>query len=191
MSVSDLLNQFELSGNSTNISSQTSLLGIALTIQSKLFPCVLSAAGVLLVLAICALVILKRDLKSESYDKRIRRQEITKLVLMTLIWGSLGIALSSAVAITEVAAAMEYATALYANPTFTVRVGHASEVCHWLIIAFSALYAFGILFVFKPADGNVKYSQKPYSSTRPKVTGSKSTLKGVKPKRSGRPISVL
>ncbi|KAI1307180.1 Ca2+ regulator and membrane fusion protein Fig1-domain-containing protein [Xylaria venustula] len=131
------------------------LLSVALTIQSSIFPCLMAAAGVFFVVGLVALMLMKRSFKKPNPRKPLRPKLFRTA---TMLFGGTGtaLAIASAVATTETANALGFAASSSAigNGTISLSPGIALQVLQWLAVAFSVLFQLSITQMFK-VEGRV------------------------------------
>ncbi|TGJ88428.1 hypothetical protein E0Z10_g345 [Xylaria hypoxylon] len=133
----------------------STLLSIALVIQSKIFPCLLASAGVILLFGVGALVLLKRSLKKPNPRKPLRPQ-LFRTATMLFGGAAIALAIASAVATTQTANALTFATSTPAIGNGSIRIspGIATQVLQWLIVGFSVIFQISLESMFK-VQGNV------------------------------------
>ncbi|KAF2815585.1 uncharacterized protein BDZ99DRAFT_565552 [Mytilinidion resinicola] len=156
----DRVLQFIFNGNlsSSDVSDSKELVSFALTVQSKIILYLLAVAGILLVIGLLLVLLLKRHFKAAQTGKmnaESRRQSLRRATL-TAIWTSVGLALASALTVSQVTAAMEYITKVESVSTIQITAGTALSVLQWFIFSLSALFAAGISSIFKKQGGFIE-----------------------------------
>ncbi|KAF2462935.1 uncharacterized protein BDR25DRAFT_195266, partial [Lindgomyces ingoldianus] len=141
--------------NGTDVSGDLDLVFFAFTLQSKIILCLLAAAGVLLVIGLLVALILKRHLKATQTgnSNTEKRRQSLRLAALAIIWTSVGLALASAITISQVTATMQYVTQMGSVSTIQITAGQILNVLQWLIFSLSALFAAGISSIFKRQGG--------------------------------------
>ncbi|KAI0973454.1 Ca2+ regulator and membrane fusion protein Fig1-domain-containing protein [Xylaria arbuscula] len=141
----------DLSHNGLSISSNIgTLLSVALTIQSSIFPCLMAAAGVFFLVGLVALMLLKRSFKKPNPRKPLR-PKLFRTATMLFGGTATALAIASAVATTETANALGFAasTSAIGNDTISLSPGIALQVLQWLAVAFSVLFQLSLTQMFK------------------------------------------
>lgn len=173
------------------------LIGFALTLQRKIFPPLLAASGVTFAVGLIGLLLLQRDIKegeqvlreistkplNQARTERYRKVTTACFALYT------GMALASAVAVTQTAAAIQYTTevvpSLDASTTapseqdgifgpgpepsdnFKVDRGVPAQALHWLVLVVLGGFTVSMLALFnEPFSGIIH--RNPYFKPNPK-----------------------
>ncbi|KAI0423927.1 Ca2+ regulator and membrane fusion protein Fig1-domain-containing protein [Xylaria sp. FL1042] len=136
-------------------SSVSALLPVALTIQTKIFPCLIAAAGVFFFVGLVALMLLKRSFKKPDPTKPLR-PKLFRTATMLFGGTATALAIAAAVATTQTANALAFATSslTIGNSTIRVSAGIALQVLQWLIVGFSILFQLSLASMFK-VEGHV------------------------------------
>ncbi|KAI0907373.1 Ca2+ regulator and membrane fusion protein Fig1-domain-containing protein [Ustulina deusta] len=131
------------------------LLSVALTIQSKIFPCLVAAAGVFFFVGVVTLMLLKRSFKKPN-PKKPSRPKLFRTATMLFGCTATALAIASAVATTQTANALDFAASSPAIGNGTIRLspGTALQVLQWLVVGFSVLFQLALANMFK-VEGNV------------------------------------
>lgn len=145
-----------LTNNAIRVTTNLSvLISAALTIQGKLFPCLLAAGGVVFIISLVALIFLKRTFKKHNQDKPNQSKSI---LIATMLIGvtAAGLALASAVATTQTANALKFAASSPAIGNGKIRLspGVTLQALQWLVVAFSTLFQLALVSMFT-VEGNV------------------------------------
>lgn len=122
------------------------LLSIASIVQAKLFPCLLAGAGVVF---FCCFVALKRSFKKPN-PNRPSRPKLFQTA--TVVLGGIAVALSlaSAVATTQTAGALDFATSsVMGCDNIRLVPGVPLQILQWLIVGFSVLFQLAISSMFR------------------------------------------
>ncbi|RWA10456.1 hypothetical protein EKO27_g4628 [Xylaria grammica] len=126
-----------------------SLISLALTIQTKIFPPLLAAAGVFFFLGGVALTMLKRSFKKVVAKKPSSSKQLR---VATLLLGGAAIvfATASAVATTETTNALGFATSNSTIGSENIRfsAGLALQVLQWFIVGLSLIFQVSIESMF-------------------------------------------
>ncbi|KAF2431810.1 hypothetical protein EJ08DRAFT_648508 [Tothia fuscella] len=144
-------------GNMTTIlAAQRTILENAVVFQSKIFLSLPAVAGVCFVLAIGALTLLKKSLKATPSNNALHHRSMYKRWLSIFLWFSVALSLASAVAITQTTGSLQFLTRAFTSQRL-ITTGMAAQIIHWLIFAFSFLFAVGISVMFQSGedDGSV------------------------------------
>ncbi|KAI1423119.1 Ca2+ regulator and membrane fusion protein Fig1-domain-containing protein [Xylaria sp. FL1777] len=133
----------------------STLISVSLTIQSKIFPCLVAAAGVLFFVGVVALSLLKRSFKKPNPKKPLR-PKLFRTATMLVGGTAIALAIASAVATTQTANALDFATSSpeIGNGTIGVSSGIALQVLQWFVVGFSVLFQLSLASMFK-VEGNV------------------------------------
>ncbi|KAI0808532.1 Ca2+ regulator and membrane fusion protein Fig1-domain-containing protein [Xylaria sp. FL0064] len=136
-------------------SSISALLPVALTIQTKIFPSLVAAAGVFFFVGLIALMLLKRSFKKPDPTKPLR-PKLFRTATMLFGGTATALAIAAAVATTQTANALDFATSspTIGNGTIRVSAGIALQVLQWLIVGFSVLFQLSLASMFK-VEGRV------------------------------------
>ncbi|KAJ3568349.1 hypothetical protein NPX13_g6452 [Xylaria arbuscula] len=146
-----------LSNNAIKVSSDIrDLVSVGLTIQGKIFPCLVAAAGVFFVVGLVALILLKRSFKKPNLNKPLQ-SKLFRAATMLFGAAATGLALASAVATTQTANALSFAASstVIGNGKRHLSPGVALQVLQWLVVAFSVLFHLSLGSMFK-IEGHVK-----------------------------------
>ncbi|KAG7289140.1 hypothetical protein NEMBOFW57_005503 [Staphylotrichum longicolle] len=119
----------------------TDLISTALDLQSSTFTPVLAAAGVLFVLSLAALFVLKRDVQSPSAWERPRRSALVRRVTYGLLFGSSALVFAAALATSQAAGALEYASKGMSHASVLIKAGTTMQVLQWVAFGFEVLFA--------------------------------------------------
>ncbi|GAW14142.1 hypothetical protein ANO14919_035360 [Xylariales sp. No.14919] len=141
---------FDLSNKGVSVPGDAgSLISLALTIQTKIFPPLLAAAGVFFFLGGVALTMLKRSFKKVVAKKPSSSKQLR---VATLLLGGAAIlfATASAVATTETTNALGFATSNSTIGSENIRfsAGLALQVLQWFIVGLSLIFQVSIESMF-------------------------------------------
>lgn len=145
-----------INGTSTNSTSSTSeastaltsttLLNTAKVFQSQIIlPFVVVAAGCF-IFSLPWLVLAKRD------KARPKHSQLFKRTAVRTLWLSVAIALVSAIATAQTAGALQYLTKSAAFSGVSIEAGVTLQVLQWLLVAFSALFAYAVMVMLDEGD---------------------------------------
>lgn len=142
-----------------NRAQVTDLISTALDLQSSTFTPVLAAAGVLFVLSLAALFVLKRDVQSPSSWERPRRSALVRRVTYGLLFGSTALVFAAALATSQAAGALEYASKGMSHASVLIKAGTTMQVLQWVAFGFEVLFAGAVPFLVRykaPAEEEYK-----------------------------------
>jgi hypothetical protein len=131
----------------TEGSQVTDLLSVGLILQGKIYPPLLAAAGSFFLTSVVSFALFKWSAKRTLTDPNassITRLQFRGRVIVTSAWTSVGLALASAVSITEVSAALQFWSVDVATSMIWASGGTALQVLQWLIIGLSVLFALAV-----------------------------------------------
>lgn len=159
-------------------------LSFALKIQTQLLPPFLAVGGVFFLLAIISFFLWQRNMKmwingdvdEFKEDKHLHSQRNLKISTLTLMWSSLAAAVTSLVAVTLSAAALQFNISnLIAG--VSINTSPAFAALHWLVVCFSLLFSSWITAIVCETDKDddiesrsgqpPKSGQPPRSAQRP------------------------
>ncbi|KAH6641066.1 Ca2+ regulator and membrane fusion protein Fig1-domain-containing protein [Chaetomium tenue] len=141
--------------NNTPQSSEiTDLISTALDLQSRTFISVLAAAAVLFILGIGSLILLQRDVASSaaSYPDphpHPRRSTIIRRVTYALLFGSTGLVFAAALATSQSAGALEYASEGMNHASVLIKSGTTLQVLQWITFGFEVLFVLAVPFLVR------------------------------------------
>ncbi|KAH6850645.1 Ca2+ regulator and membrane fusion protein Fig1-domain-containing protein [Chaetomium sp. MPI-CAGE-AT-0009] len=158
----------ELQGNTTSKSASsrrseiTDLVSTALDLQSRTFISVLAAAALLYVLGVVALVLLKRDVSSPSSWEHPRRSAIIRRMTYGMLFGSTGLVFAAALATSQSAGALEYASEGMSHASVLIKSGTTLQVLQWTTFGFEVLFALAVPFLVrsKAPEGEGEYKSE-------------------------------
>ncbi|RDL31141.1 uncharacterized protein BP5553_09930 [Venustampulla echinocandica] len=139
----------------TDITRVSGLFSAALPLQTKVFLPLLAAAGSFFLLGVAFLMIFKWSAKrsrSSLTDMSTKRQELYRRGLTSFVWASVGLAIASAVSITESSAALQYWSANVSRSSITASAGMAMQVLQWMFVGLSVIFALAVTSMLKAAE---------------------------------------
>ncbi|KAK4099584.1 hypothetical protein N658DRAFT_498293 [Parathielavia hyrcaniae] len=125
----------------------TDLLTTALDLQARTFISVLAGAAVLFTLGVAALVLLKRDVQSPSSWERPARSAVIRRATYGMLFGSTALVFAAALATSQAAGALEYASAGMSHVSVLIKSGTTLQVLQWITFGFQALFALAVPFL--------------------------------------------
>jgi hypothetical protein len=140
------------SSNSTasaNRDEITDLVTTALDLQSRTFISVLAAAAVLFILGIAALILLKRDVQNPSSWEHPVRSTVIRRVTYGMLFGSTALVFAAALATSQSAGALEYASSGMSHASVLINSGTTLQVLQWITFGFQVLFALAVPFLVK------------------------------------------
>lgn len=181
-SPSDMISKLKLNSTITpnnHLSEET--LKFALTLQRKMFPPLLAAAGAIFAVGMIGFFLLQRDIKEGEQVMRgtspkalnPRRTERYRKSSTLSFCISTALALASAVSVTQTAAGIQYTSqgitdADLSPTTINIKAGTPSQILHWLILAFLAIFTVSMLSIFD--EPFFKTHRNPYLRPEPTQT---------------------
>jgi hypothetical protein len=143
------------SSNTTNSATTTTnpeitdLITTALDLQSRTFISVLAGAAVLFVLGAAALFLLKRDVRSANSWEHPRRSTVIRRVTYGLLFGSTALVFAAALATSQSAGALEYASEGMSHASVLIHAGTTLQVLQWVAFGFEVLFALAVPFLVR------------------------------------------
>jgi hypothetical protein len=144
------------SSNTTNSATTTTtnpeitdLITTALDLQSRTFISVLAGAAVLFVLGAAALFLLKRDVRSANSWEHPRRSTVIRRVTYGLLFGSTALVFAAALATSQSAGALEYASEGMSHASVLIHAGTTLQVLQWVAFVFEVLFALAVPFLVR------------------------------------------
>jgi hypothetical protein len=143
------------SSNTTNSATTTTnpeitdLITTALDLQSRTFISVLAGAAVLFVLGAAALFLLKRDVRSANSWEHPRRSTVIRRVTYGLLFGSTALVFVAALATSQSAGALEYASEGMSHASVLIHAGTTLQVLQWVAFGFEVLFALAVPFLVR------------------------------------------
>lgn len=125
----------------------TDLITTAIDLQSGTFIAVLTGAAVLFAIGIAALVMLKRDVQSGSSWEHQIRSTIIRRTTYGMLFGSTALVFAAALATTQAAGALEYASAGMSHASVLIESGTTLQVLQWITFGFQVLFALAVPFM--------------------------------------------
>ncbi|KAF2111748.1 hypothetical protein BDV96DRAFT_649727 [Lophiotrema nucula] len=209
VSASQLTSKLSDAGGTT-LGSKTSaeIIDFAMTLQKKIFPPLLAASAAIFVVGIIAFLLLQRDMQegeqvvrgSSIKNLSPRRTERYRKVTIQSFFIASGLALASAVAVAQATDGIQYASEnigklslgleqtnnlLTGNeaslPALVITAGKASQILHWFIVGFLAVFSVSIAKTSDTSFWNIP--RNPYLKAEPVplsgVTGGAAIRAGV------------
>jgi hypothetical protein len=142
------------SSNSTAAANRdeiTDLITTALDLQSRTFISVLAGAAVLFALGIVALILFKRDVQSDSSWENPRpvRSMVIRRVTYGMLFGSTALVFAAALATTQSAGALEYASLSMSHASVLIKSGTTLQVLQWITFGCEVLFGLAVPFLVK------------------------------------------
>ncbi|KAK4137754.1 hypothetical protein BT67DRAFT_447487 [Trichocladium antarcticum] len=136
----------------------TDLITTALALQQHTFTPVLAAGGVLFVLGLAALALLKRDVAGPAAWDHPRRSTLIRRATCGLLSGSAALVFAAALATTQAAGALEFATAGMADASVLARAGTTLQVLQWTVLGLEVVFGVAAPFLVRSeAAGEGEY----------------------------------
>lgn len=142
------------SPSATQAEDIVDLVTTAIDLQSRSFVSVLAGAAVLFVPGVAATLLHGRDARSPSpagWDRPRRRSALVRRAAYGLLGASAALAFAAALATTQAAGALEYASSAMRHCSVRVRAGTTLQVLQWLAFGFTALFALAVPFLARPS----------------------------------------
>ncbi|KAK4040842.1 Ca2+ regulator and membrane fusion protein Fig1-domain-containing protein [Parachaetomium inaequale] len=127
----------------------TDLITTALDLQSRTFISVLAGAAVLFVLGAAALFLFKRDVRSANSWEHPRRSTVIRRVTYGLLFGSTALVFAAALATSQSAGALEYASEGMSHASVLIHAGTTLQVLQWIAFGFEVLFALAVPFLVR------------------------------------------
>jgi hypothetical protein len=167
-----LLSRLQSSMNITGVDAEVAgLLPTALSLQGNIFLPLLAAAGALFMLGLIFFALFNWTSKratATSTGSSTNTLQIYKKILMTSLWSSVGLAIASAVSITETSAALQFWTVDVPRSNILVSSGTGMQVLQWFVASLSVLFTLAVTFLISaseagtlPGPGGIGFPQKP------------------------------
>jgi hypothetical protein len=102
---------------------------------------------VLFVLGLAALFLFKRDVRSPSSWEHPARSTAVRRATYALLFGSAALVFAAALATSESAGALEFATADMQHASVLIHAGRTLQVLQWIVFGFEALFALAVPFL--------------------------------------------
>ena len=174
-----LLSRFQSTMNITGLDAEVAgLLPAALSLQGNIFLPLLAVAGALFMLGLIFFALFNWTTKratTTSTESSTNTLQTYKKILMTSLWSSVGLAIASAVSITETSAALQFWTVDVPQSNILVSIGTCMQVLQWFVASLSVLFTLAVTSLISaieagtlPGPGGTGFAQK-------------STMGGVKP----------
>jgi hypothetical protein len=113
------------------------LISLALTLQGKIFPPLLAASGSTFLIGLLSLTLLKRDIRRfpQSVAERtpfdaLKRMERIRSFTVLSIWASVGLVLTSCVAVAQTAGGLKFTTAAENSSTSSTNITGRYHLVH-------------------------------------------------------------
>jgi hypothetical protein len=99
--------------------------------------------------------------KSTTKSQRNGRSRTNSMrrASLALLWVSVGLALASALSISQTTAAMEFVTQIETVSIIQITAGKTLSVLQWLTFSFSTLFAAGVSSIFKKQGGVIESAE--------------------------------
>lgn len=122
----------------------TDLVSTALDLQSRTFISVLAAAAVLYVVGVAAVALLARDVKKHAFDTHSRRSTMIRRITYAMLFGSTGLVFAAALATSQSAGALEYASEGMSHASVLIKSGTTLQVLQWTTFGFELLFVMAV-----------------------------------------------
>ncbi len=167
-----LLSRFQSTMNITGVDAEVAgLLPAALSLQGNIFLPLLAAAGALFMLGLIFFALFNWTSKraaTTSTGSSTSKLETYKKILMTSLWSSVGLAIASAVSITETSAALQFWTVDIPRSNILVSIGTGMQVLQWFVASLSVLFTLAVTSLISaseagtlPGPGGMGFPAKP------------------------------
>jgi hypothetical protein len=148
----NLFPQFQPTNSTSKSASSTraditDLVSTALDLQSRTFISVLAAAAVLFVFGVAAMVLLARDVKKATFDAHSRRSTMIRRITYAMLFGSTGLVFAAALATSQSAGALEYASEGMSHASVLIKSGTTLQVLQWTTFGFELLFVMAAPFL--------------------------------------------
>ncbi|KAK1760383.1 Ca2+ regulator and membrane fusion protein Fig1-domain-containing protein [Echria macrotheca] len=133
------------------------LVSTALDLQSQIFISILAGSTFAFFVGLIFLFLYKRDLAKPNPSKP-RRSALFRRATYGLIYLSVGLVFAAALATTETADALQFASRATDTPKILMHAGRTLQVLQWMAFGFSTLFALTVPVLVKPrAVGGVGF----------------------------------
>lgn len=134
------------------------LLALAFILQSRVFLCVPSAAGIVFLLSLIPLAFLKRNSNKEGNSRHEATQTRMRQTALAMTWLSLFIMSGAAVATYESTSGLQLITTGDFQAPSPIMRGYLLAALQWVLVGLSAAYGIGLSLILKIHRGTVKWT---------------------------------